>query len=70
MIGLGPGKYDLECTAAQLATQAESIVLMVVEGTKGSGLSIQTRDAAFLVALPQLLRTLARDMEARSCSSN
>ena len=59
MIGQGPGKYDEECTQAFQATQADSVVLLVMNGKKGNGFSVQTRNMQFVKDLPDLLQTMA-----------
>jgi hypothetical protein len=58
---IGPGKYDDVCTAARTTTKAAGVILIVIGGERGSGFSCQT-DAATLLALPDLLETLARQI--------
>lgn len=63
----GPGKYDEVCTAARLATLADAVVLIVIDGDKGSGFSVQsvtTRSVAITARLPALLRSVADKIEA------
>jgi hypothetical protein len=62
----GPGKYDDACTAARIATQARAAVLIVTDGNRGSGFSVQAHDPAFVLALPMLLRRVADDIEAQT----
>jgi hypothetical protein len=59
---LGPGKYDDLASALLRSTQAEGIILMVLDGARGSGMSCKLHpdlDAK----LPLLLRTLAAMIE-------
>jgi hypothetical protein len=38
---IGPGKYDDACTAARVAANAEVAIVMILNGDKGSGFSVQ-----------------------------
>jgi len=38
---IGPGKYDDACTAARVATHAEAAIVIIINGDKGSGFSVQ-----------------------------
>lgn len=38
---IGPGKYDDACTAARVVANAEVAIVMILNGDKGSGFSIQ-----------------------------
>jgi hypothetical protein len=58
----GAGRYDDECSAVRLATDAEGAIVIVIDGKKGSGFSVQTSEALAL-NLPQLLRRLADIIE-------
>ena len=60
----GPGKYDDACTMAREATGANAAVLIIIDGSKGHGFSVQTRDERVMFELPTLLRILAKDIEA------
>ena len=57
------GKYDDVLTQARKQTQAETVVLIVINGTKGSGFSVQTEDPKFEGELPDLLRYIAYQIE-------
>lgn len=62
----GPGKYDDEATAAREATGALAVALIVLGGTRGSGFSVQAVELAntsVLKSLPDLLRSLADQIE-------
>lgn len=61
-MALGPGKYDSICTEAREKTKAEGVVLIVVNGSFGHGFSCQAT-LEVIAGLPQLLRTVADDME-------
>lgn len=62
-VAVGPGKYDDACGAAREATGGETVILIVVNGTKGSGFAVQSVKAASVVALPRLLRDTAHLIE-------
>jgi hypothetical protein len=60
---LGPGKYDDACTAAMLATEADAVILIVVNGNKGNGFAVQAYGIDLTAKIPGLLRVLADDLE-------
>lgn len=57
-----PGKYDTICTFARVSAAAKGAVLVIYEGSQGSGLSVQC-DARLIKALPAVLRQVADDIE-------
>lgn len=59
----GPGKYDDACTAARESTGAAAVVLIVVNGKKGSGMSVQAEGADLGALLPVLLRNIADQLD-------
>jgi hypothetical protein len=60
----GKGKYDGACTAVRLATHARATLLIVIEGDRGTGFSLQTTDPHILGAVPNLLEETARQIRA------
>lgn len=38
----GPGKYDFFCTWVRERTRAQAVVLIVIDGHKGTGMSAQS----------------------------
>ncbi|MEY4545369.1 MAG: hypothetical protein RL685_1564 [Pseudomonadota bacterium] len=60
----GPGKYDAECTAAREACGAQGAVLIVYEGQRGMGFSVQG-PMPMVVGLPSVLRDVADQIEAQ-----
>jgi hypothetical protein len=60
---VGPGKYDDLTTLVREATSARAVILIVTEGNKGSGFSVQTTDMAIVRRLPQVLREMADEIE-------
>jgi hypothetical protein len=61
-MAIGPGKYDALATVAREAAKAKAVILLVIDGNKGSGFSVQA-DAGTVLALPALLRKVADDIE-------
>lgn len=59
----GPGKYDPEATAARESAMAGAVVLIVLDGDRGSGFSVQVISPGVLERLPGLLRHMADDIE-------
>lgn len=64
-MAIGPGKYDDLATDVREKARARAVVVIVVEGDKGSGFSVQAHDDVAL-ALPLLLRRIADDIEEGS----
>jgi hypothetical protein len=60
---IGPGKYDAECTMVREATGASAVIVIVLGGSKGGGLSVQTSDPDLLFSLPEYLREVAKGIE-------
>jgi hypothetical protein len=58
---LGPGKYDDLCTYVRRQAKADGAVVIVLNGNKGHGFSVQA-DLMSTVLLPELLETLAADI--------
>jgi len=63
-MALGPGKYDDLATELRTKTSAEGVVVLVVNGVKGSGLSAQL-SLELTLTLPMMLRDIARQIEER-----
>lgn len=61
-MAVGPGKYDALATAARTKAKAGGVILIVLDGSRGSGFSVQAT-AAVTLRLPVLLRTLADQIE-------
>jgi hypothetical protein len=60
---IGPGKYDDLCTLVRTKLQARGALLIVIDGTHGSGFSCQA-DAVTTVQLPEILERVARENRA------
>lgn len=60
---IGAGKYDEECTKLRENTKAKGVIIMVVDGNKGEGFSVQATPDV-MPSLPAILRKIADDMEA------
>lgn len=59
-IGQG-GKYDPETAALLVALQARGVILVVVDGIRGSGFSVAMQPDA-LVRMPEMLESIAEQM--------
>jgi hypothetical protein len=55
---IAPGKYDEQAEKVLQELEARAVILMVVDGRFGTGLSVKS-DAAILSTLPQVLRRVA-----------
>ncbi|MGF6641804.1 hypothetical protein [Paraburkholderia sp. MM6662-R1] len=62
-MALGPGKYDEFCTDARVRTKAEGAILLILNGSRGSGFSVQA-DLMTQLRLAEILETMARQIRA------
>lgn len=60
----GPGKYDAECAAARQSAKAVAAILIVIEGDRGTGFSVQTLEPDLLHVLPTMLEVMAAEIRA------
>lgn len=62
-MALGPGKYDALCTLVRQRAHARAALVIVLEGSSGTGFSMQAPpDVTF--SLPEILRTVADEIDA------
>jgi hypothetical protein len=62
-IGSG-GKYDAECELLLAVTGAQTTCAIVVDGRRGTGFSMSTRDPRHVGLLVGVLRDVANQLEA------
>ena len=63
---IGEGKYDDICTRAREQAQATAAIVIILEGNKGSGFSLQADMRVYetmTARLPALLRDMAAQIE-------
>jgi hypothetical protein len=65
----GPGKYDGPCQAARVKAGAEGCVLIVFNGQKGTGFSVQGTERV-IQALPAVLREVAASIDEQLAASS
>jgi hypothetical protein len=58
-MAFGPGKYDDLCTEVREKSKAKGVVLIVIEGDRGFGLSVQA-ESWVVLELPETLRRTAQ----------
>jgi hypothetical protein len=58
---IGPGKYDRLCTIVREEAGAAGALVLVIDGEKGSGFSVQA-DIETQMRLPDLLEAMARQI--------
>jgi len=58
----GPGKYDLITSFVREQTHAQGVLIIVIEGTEGSGFSAQL-PPHLLSDVPRFLREMADEIE-------
>jgi hypothetical protein len=58
----GAGKYDDVATLARETAKAEGVMLIILNGEKGSGFSAQLNEE-MLAHVPDMLRQVASDIE-------
>lgn len=61
-MAIGPGKYDDLATTVIKAAHARGVVVIVFDGDKGNGFSVQA-DAQVAAILPDVLRYMAEQLE-------
>jgi hypothetical protein len=59
---MGPGKYDALATIVSKRAAAHGVIVVVINGKRGSGFSVQAT-AEITAALPTLLREVADGIE-------
>jgi hypothetical protein len=61
---IGPGKYDDVCTIVREKTDALTAIVIILDGNKGSGFSIQTHRIGVVNvdALADMLEHIARQL--------
>jgi len=60
-MALGPGRYANWCAVVRDHTRAGAVALIVVDGTFGSGWSVNS-PPELLFRLPELLESMAKDI--------
>jgi hypothetical protein len=66
IMATGPGKYDDIATMAMNITQAEGVIVIVLNGNKGYGFSAQFDDPVLMRNVPGMLRSIADQIDADS----
>ena len=61
-MAFGPGKYDELVTEIRRKAQAAGVLLLVVDGNRGSGFSAQL-SLELTLSLPEILRDIAKQIE-------
>ena len=64
MMAFGPGKYDDVATDVREKTHAEGVLVLIINGTRGSGFSAQL-PLDLTLRLPSVLRDMANQIEER-----
>jgi len=59
---IGPGKYDAETTLVMESAKAAGVIIIVIDGDRGEGFSIQATLEVTLL-LPKMLRMIADDLD-------
>jgi hypothetical protein len=59
----GAGKYDDLATIVRIMAEAKSVVIVVFDGIFGSGFSVQSEGLPLTKELPNILRTMADEIE-------
>jgi hypothetical protein len=58
----GPGKYDDLATMVREQANAKGVIVVVFDGDKGAGFSVQA-DLETTLAVPKILRSIAEQIE-------
>lgn len=62
----GPGKYDAACSLARAQTGAQAVALIVLNGHRGAGFSVQATDPKYIELLPDLLELMAKQIRQQA----
>ena len=62
-MAIGPGIYNEECTIIREQTKARGVILIVIDGGKGSGFACQA-DILTMCRLPSMLEEIAKEIRA------
>lgn len=68
-MSLGSGKYDDLATLVRERSRAQSVVVIVIDGERGSGFSVQSW-GDITAHLPLLLRDVADKIEASALNGS
>jgi len=60
---MGAGKYDNVCTAVREEAKARAVILIVLDGVRGTGMSVQGTGPD-LIRLPAILEQCAQEIRA------
>lgn len=58
----GPGKYDPICTHVREQTEARAAIVIVLDGNKGTGFSVQATYQLHPERLANILETVAKEI--------
>lgn len=61
----GPGKYDHMCTMVRTITDASACIVIVVDGVRGSGSTMQAHEGVRTDVLADMLDSMARQLRAK-----
>ena len=59
---MGPGKYDDACTAVRTMTNAEAVLVIVLNGDKGCGFSMQAQSLVSTAVVADILEMVAKQI--------
>ena len=59
---IGPGKYDDLCTYVREASHAQGAIVIILNGDRGAGFSVQADRSMSQLVLSDLLEELARQI--------
>lgn len=57
-----PGKYDDLCTKLRKETNADAVMIIIVNGPKGNGISLQSLGTEPINQMPGLLENLTKQV--------
>ena len=59
---MGPGKYDDACTAVRAMTNAEAALVIILNGDKGCGFSMQAHNLMSTAVVADILESVAKQI--------
>jgi hypothetical protein len=59
----GPGRYDKEAAMVMESAKARGVMVIIYRGDRGNGFSMQSTDPRFIRTIPDILRSMADQID-------
>jgi hypothetical protein len=65
---IGPGKYDDLCTVVRETAEAKAAIIIILDGNKGNGFSVQSTTSLSPNSLANILDRISKELRNRQGS--